>query len=66
MEVSGQLHTSAALPPGNSSWYPLDKRLDGPQGLSRHCGKEKSPCPCQKSKPGHSVHSLVTTLTELS
>jgi hypothetical protein len=29
MEVSGQLHASAALPPGKSPRYPLDRRLGG-------------------------------------
>jgi hypothetical protein len=29
MEVNGQLHALAALPPGKSSWYPLDRRLGG-------------------------------------
>jgi hypothetical protein len=34
MEVSGQLHAPAALPPGKSPWYPLDRRLGGPQSRS--------------------------------
>jgi len=33
MEVSGQLHAPAALPPV-SPWYPLDRRLGGPQSCS--------------------------------
>jgi hypothetical protein len=33
MEVSRQLHAPAALPPGNEPWYPLDRRLGGPQSL---------------------------------
>jgi hypothetical protein len=36
MEVSGQLHAPVALPHGKSPQYPLDRRLDGPQSLSRH------------------------------
>jgi len=28
MEVSGQLHAPAALSPGNSPQYPLDRRLE--------------------------------------
>jgi hypothetical protein len=39
MEVSGQLHTLAALPQGKSPWYPLDRRLGGPQSRSE-CGGE--------------------------
>jgi hypothetical protein len=34
MELSGQLHAPAALPPGKEPWYPLDKRLGGPQSPS--------------------------------
>jgi len=32
--VSGHLHTLAALPPGKDPWYPLDRRLGGPQSRS--------------------------------
>jgi len=39
MEVSGQLHTPAALPQGNSSWYPLDRRLGE---LCSNFGEEKN------------------------
>jgi hypothetical protein len=31
MEVSVQLHAPAALPQRNNPWYPLDRRMDGPQ-----------------------------------
>jgi hypothetical protein len=34
VEVSGQLHASAALPPGKSPQYQLYRRLDGPQSRS--------------------------------
>jgi len=41
--VSGQLHTPATLPPGiKSPWYPLDRRLGGPQNQSGHGGEENS------------------------
>jgi len=44
MEVSGQLHTPASLnPEGMSPWYPLVRRLDGPQSLSGRSGEEKNP-----------------------
>jgi len=36
MEVSGQLY-----PEGKSPWYPLDRRLDGPQRSSGRGGEEK-------------------------
>jgi len=40
--VSGQLHTSAALSPGKSPCYPLDRRLGGPHIRSGRGGEEKN------------------------
>jgi hypothetical protein len=40
MEVSGQLHTLAALPPGKGCQ--LDRRLGGPQSRSGRGGEEKN------------------------
>jgi hypothetical protein len=41
MEVCGQLHTPAALLPGKeSTWYPLDRCLVGPQSRFRCRGEE--------------------------
>jgi len=40
MEVSGQLHAPAALPPGMNRQYPLDRRLDGSQSRFE-CGSEE-------------------------
>jgi hypothetical protein len=42
MEVSGQLHATAALPQGKSPWYPLDRRLGGPYSRSGRGGEEKN------------------------
>jgi hypothetical protein len=42
MEVSGHLNDPAALPQGKSPWYPLDRRLGGPQSRSGRGGEEKS------------------------
>jgi hypothetical protein len=42
MEVSGQLHVPGDLPQGNRLWYPLDKKLGGPQSQSGRCGQEKN------------------------
>jgi hypothetical protein len=39
MEVSGQLHAPAALPPGKSPQYPFDRRLGGPQSRSGRYGE---------------------------
>jgi hypothetical protein len=47
MEVSGQLHAPAALPQGKSPWYPLYRRLGGPQIRSGR-GEEKN----SQSPPG--------------
>jgi hypothetical protein len=42
MEVSGQLHAPAALPPGIKPRYPLDRRLGGPQSRLNAGEKRKS------------------------
>jgi hypothetical protein len=43
MEVSGQLHSPAALPlQGKISWYPLDRMVDGTQSLYGRGGEEKN------------------------
>jgi hypothetical protein len=39
--VSGQLHAPAALFPGKSPPYPLDRRLGGPQSRSGRREEEK-------------------------
>jgi hypothetical protein len=36
MVMSDQLHGPAALPQGKSPWYPLGRRLSGPQSRSGH------------------------------
>jgi hypothetical protein len=41
MEVSGQLHTPDALSPVKELWYPLDRRLGGPQNRSEGGGEKK-------------------------
>jgi hypothetical protein len=40
MQVSEQLHDRAASSQRRSLKYPLDRRLDGSQIRSRHCGEE--------------------------
>jgi len=42
MEVSGQLHEPAALSQGKNPWYPLDRRLGGPQSWPGPGGEEKN------------------------
>jgi hypothetical protein len=34
LEVSGQLHAVAVLPPWKEPWYPLNRRLCGPHSQS--------------------------------
>jgi len=36
---------------GDSLWYPLDRRLDGPQNLSGHGGEEKNSQPLPGLEP---------------
>jgi hypothetical protein len=54
MEVSGQHHTLAALPPGKRSCCPSDKRLGGPQIGLDAVEKLKIFCPFRESKPASS------------
>jgi hypothetical protein len=42
MEVSGQLHSQAALTLGKVPWYIFDMRLRGPHSLSGHYAEEKN------------------------
>jgi hypothetical protein len=51
MEVSGQIHTPAALPPRKEPWYPLDRRLGGPQSRSGRGGEEKNSQPLPGLEP---------------
>jgi hypothetical protein len=41
LEVSGQLHAPAALPPGKSPRYQFYRRLGGPQSRSGRYGEVK-------------------------
>jgi hypothetical protein len=45
MEVSGQLHAPAALPPRKEPLYLLYWRLGGPQNRSGRSGEEKNSQP---------------------
>jgi hypothetical protein len=59
MDVNGQIQAPAAKLPGIEPWYPLDRRLGGPQSRDRRCA-------LRESNPGRAARSLVTALTELS
>jgi hypothetical protein len=41
LEVSGQLHAPAALPPGKRPRYPFYRRLGGPQSRTGRYGEVK-------------------------
>jgi len=51
MDVSGQLHSPAALSPRKEPWYKLDRRLGGPQNRSGRDDEEKIPSPARESNP---------------
>jgi len=51
MEVSGQLHAPAALPPGKEPQYPLDMRLGGTQPRPGRGGKGKRSQPLPGIEP---------------
>jgi hypothetical protein len=51
MEVSGQLHASAALPPGKEPRFLLDRSLGGSQSWSGRGGEEKNSQPLPGLEP---------------
>jgi hypothetical protein len=51
MEVSGQIHTRAALPQRKSPRYPLDRRLSGSQSRSGRGDEEKNSQPPPEIEP---------------
>jgi hypothetical protein len=51
MEMSGQLHVSAALLQVKSPWYPLDRRMGGSQSRSGRGGEEKNSHPPPEIEP---------------
>jgi hypothetical protein len=51
MEVSAQLHVLATYPQRKSPWYPLDRRLGGPESWSLHGGEEKNSQPLPGLEP---------------
>jgi hypothetical protein len=51
VEVSTQPHAPTILPRGKSPWYPLDRRLGGPQSRSGRGGEEKNSQPRRELNP---------------
>jgi hypothetical protein len=67
MEVSGQLHAPAALPPGKEPWYPLGRRLYGPQSRFGRGGEEKNSQPLPGLEPpNHPARSTAPKLNFLT
>jgi hypothetical protein len=62
MEVRGQLHAPAALPPGKEH---LGGRLGGSQSLFGRGDEEEKTFPCWKSNSSRPARSPVAVLTEL-
>jgi hypothetical protein len=52
-------------PQRKSLWYPLVRRLGGPQSRSGHGGEKKKSLSCWESNPGCPALNLVPILTEL-
>jgi hypothetical protein len=65
MEVNGQLHAADALHLGNNPWYPLNRRLHGPQSWSGRC-EEKNLLPLPEIEPWPSSPCPDTIPTGLS
>jgi hypothetical protein len=64
MEVCGQLHVPAALPPGKIT--PAGCWMGTGPGLDAVAKRKKSlPCLCQESNPGRPARSLVTMMTDI-
>jgi hypothetical protein len=51
MEVIGQLHAPAALPQGKSPWYPLNRKLCGPESRSGRGSETKNSQPLRGLEP---------------
>jgi hypothetical protein len=67
-EVSGKIHASAALPPENSLWYILGRRLGGMKRQSECCEEEKDLLPLLRNVPqflGCPSRSLIAIRTKL-
>jgi hypothetical protein len=66
MKVSGKLHASAALHPGENPRCPLHKRLGGLQSRPRRFGEEKNFLPLSEIETWPLRPYSIAILTELS
>jgi hypothetical protein len=59
MEAFRQAHEPAALAPRIELYYPLDKRLGGPQSRSGHCdAEEKYASSYREFNPSHGTQRI--------
>jgi len=65
MEVGGQLHAPAALPPDKSPGTRPIGDWVGPRAGLDAVAKKNNPSPCRESHPDRPIRILVTILTEL-
>jgi hypothetical protein len=66
MEMGGQSHTPAALPPGKDPWYPWDRSLGEPQSRSGRGGEKKNSQPLPWLEPPYIQPVAQRYTTELS
>jgi hypothetical protein len=66
MEASGQLHAPTDLTLGKSPWYPLDRRLGGPQSRSGRGKVQKNSHSVSGLEPPIIQHVAQRYTTELS
>jgi hypothetical protein len=59
MEVRVSFTPRLLYPQEKSPWYPLDRRLGGPQNPSERGGEEKIPSPRRESNPRTSIVQAV-------
>lgn len=65
---SGRLYPRPFNPAVKNPWYPLRRRLGGPQGLSGRCGMQKHLFPLQRIEArflGSPAHNVVVVPTEV-
>jgi hypothetical protein len=66
MELSGSFTPRPLYPHGKSPWYPLDRRLHGPQSQSGRGGEEKNSQPLPGLEPPITQPIVKGYTTELS
>jgi hypothetical protein len=62
MEVSGQIHAPASLPPGKNSRYTLDKRVGGTHGRFGRSGEKSRPYRNSNPVRLHNMHGFQNTI----